>query len=259
MEGNTTQNISEHQPLTLINNKPILAVFAVFLAILIFTDTKVSLRDFFMLGGLTLLSFMSRRQTSIFVIICGFIFAKMVTSFLEKYDKRGTKIVMEFMTSILGKILTILIVILISFIMYRDKIDDEFVSTSSYPVEASNYILENLDLQNMKLFNEYNYGSYLLYRGIPVFIDSRADLYAPEFNGTLGEDGKYEGRDIFSDYINVSTISTYYEDKFEKYEITHVITGKNTKLNMFLSRDEHYIELYSDDNFVIYKRMPENS
>ena len=143
--------------------------------------------------------------------------------------------------------------------MYRDKIDDEFVSTSSYPVEASNYILENLDLQNMKLFNEYNYGSYLLYRGIPVFIDSRADLYAPEFNGTLGEDGKYEGRDIFSDYINVSTISTYYEDKFEQYGITHVITGKNTKLNMFLSRDEHYIELYSDDNFVIYKRMPENS
>ena len=259
MEGNTTQNISEHQPLTLINNKPILAVFAVFLAILIFTDIKVSLRDFFMLGGLTLLSFMSRRQTSIFVIICGFIFAKMVTSFLEKYDKRGTKIVMEFMTSILGKILSILIVILISFLMYRDKIDDEFVSTSSYPVEASNYILENLDLQNMKLFNEYNYGSYLLYRGIPVFIDSRADLYAPEFNGTLGEDGKYEGRDIFSDYINVSTISTYYEDKFEQYGITHVITGKNTKLNMFLSRDEHYIELYSDDNFVIYKRMPENS
>lgn len=37
----------------------------------------------------------------------------------------------------------------------------------------------------MKLFNEYNYGSYLLYKGVPVFIDSRADLYAPEFNGNV--------------------------------------------------------------------------
>ena len=143
--------------------------------------------------------------------------------------------------------------------MYRNKIDDKFVSTSTYPVEASNYILENLDIKNIKLFNEYNYGSYLLYRGIPVFIDSRADLYAPEFNGTIGEDGKYEGRDIFSDYINISSIGTYYEDKFEQYGITHVIIGKNTKLNMFLSRNNRYKELYSDDNFEIYERLPEET
>ena len=259
MKGNTTQNISEHQPLTLINNKPILATFVVFLALLIFTDTKLTLRDFFMLGGLTLLSFMSRRQTAIFAVICSFIFAKMVTSFLTKYDGRGTKIVMEFMTTILGKILTILIVILVSFLLYRGKINNEFVSTSTYPVAAADYILENIDMEYMRLFNEYNYGSYLLYRGIPVFIDSRADLYAPEFNSTKGENGKYEGRDIFSDYMNISTISTYYEDKFAEYNITHVITGKKTKLNMFLSRNENYIELYSDDHFVIYRRIAENS
>ena len=61
MEGNTTNNISEHQPLTLINNKAMLTVFAVYILLLIFTDTKASLRDFFMLGGMTILSFMSRR------------------------------------------------------------------------------------------------------------------------------------------------------------------------------------------------------
>lgn len=46
MQGNTTQNISEHQPLTLINNKEMLTVFAVFIIFLIFTDTKATLRDF---------------------------------------------------------------------------------------------------------------------------------------------------------------------------------------------------------------------
>ena len=104
------------------------------------------------------------------------------------------------------------------------------------------------------MYNEYNYGSYLLFQGIPVFIDSRADLYAPEFNGKKGKDGKYEGQDIFTDCINTSNISKYYEDTFEKYDITHVITYKNSKLNILLSRDDKYLELYSDKKFVIYER-----
>lgn len=255
MEGNTTPNISEHQPLTLINNTSMTIVFAVYVLLLIFTDTKASLQDFFMLGGMTLLTFMSRRQAALFAIICGFIFAKLIAELVEKYDKEGTAKVVEFMTTILGRILTFLIVVLLSLLMYRGKEDDSYVSESSYPVDASNYIVENMDMSTMRLFNEYNYGSYLLYRGIPVFIDSRADLYAPEFNGSKNEEGEWEGRDIFSDYINVSTISTYYEDKMEEYKITNAITGKNTKLNMFLSRDENYEEIYSDDHFVLYHRL----
>ena len=116
------------------------------------------------------------------------------------------------------------------------------------------YIKENLDVNSIKLFNEYNYGSYLLFEGIPVFIDSRADLYAPEFNGVKGKDGKYEGQDIFSDYINTSNISKYYENTFNTYGITHVILYKNSKLNIFLSRSDRYKELYSDKKFVIYER-----
>ena len=149
MQGNTTQNISEHLPLTLINNKEMLVTFAVFIALLIFTDTKAKLRDFFMLAGLTLLTFMTRRQASLFAIICGFIFARMVTSLLEKYDKLGTQRAMKFMTSLLGKILIILLVILMSFVMYKDKVNDKFINSSSYPVEAANYILENLDIENI--------------------------------------------------------------------------------------------------------------
>lgn len=255
MQGNTTQNISEHQPLTLINNRAMLIVFTVFLMFLIFTDTKLSLRDFFMLAGLTLLTFMTRRQASMFVIVCGFIFAKMSANFLRKYNKDGTDKVIKIMTSLLGKIFTVLLVILLSFIMYKGKINNEFVNSSSYPVKAADYILEELDINNMRLFNEYNYGSYLLYRGIPVFIDSRADLYAPEFNGKKNADGKYDGRDIFSDYINTSNITKYYEETFEKYKITHVILKTNTKLNMLISRDENYKELYKDNSFVIYERL----
>lgn len=255
MEGNTMSNISEHLPLTLINDLKTLTVLILFLLILIFTDVKIKLRDLFMLGGLILMAFMSRRQISMFVLIGGFIFAKLLVGLIDKYDQTGTNQVIKAMTSLLGKIITVLLAILISFMLYRGKINSPIVSESSYPVEACDYILENLDIENMRIFNEYNYGSYMLYRGIPVFIDSRADLYTPEFNGTKNEDGKYEGRDIFSDYLNISNISTYYENKFEQYDITHVLIRKNSKLNMLLSRDDNYDLLYSDDNFVLYERM----
>ena len=254
MEGNTMDNISEHLPLTLIQDPKTLTVLVLFLLMLIFTDTKIKLRDLFMISGLTLMAFMSRRQVSMFVLIGAFVFAKLIIALVNKYDKDGSYKVMKAMTSFFGKIITILLGILVGFSLYKGKIGNPYVSQASYPVQACDYILENVDINSMKIFNEYNFGSYLIYRGIPVFIDSRADLYTPEFNGKKNEDGDYEGRDIFSDYLNVSNISTYYENKFEQYDITHVLIRKNSKLNMLLSRDDKYKELYSDDNFVFYER-----
>ena len=102
-------------------------------------------------------------------------------------------------------------------------------------------------INNIKIFNDYNYGSYLMYRGIPVFIDSRADVYDPKFNGLKD--------DIFQDYIKTNGLNKYYEDTFEHYGITHVISYANSKLALYLSHDYDYKELYKDKNFVIYERL----
>lgn len=250
MQGNTTKSISEHQPLTLYNDKATMIVLALVLATLIFTDVKIKLSDLFMIAGLIFLGFMSRRQVSLLVLIGVFIFAKWIEYLVNKYDKEGSIKFMKLVNTIVGKVITIALVVLICLVFIKPKINDKFIDERKYPVAAADWMLENLDVKNIKLYNEYNYGSYLLFRGIPVFIDSRADLYAPEFNKKDGE----EGRDIFSDYINISSIGTYYETKFEKYGITHVIVVNNAKLNMFLSRNENYKQLYKDDNFVIYER-----
>ena len=254
MQGNTTESISEHLPLTLFNDKETMVILTLFLLMLIFTDTKIKLSDLFMLAGLVFLSFMSRRQVSLLILIGVFIFAKLLTYLVEKYDSNGCEKFAKFMTTIVGRICTLVFIVLLSFAIYKPKMNSQYINTSTYPVAAADWILENLDVSEIKLYNGYNYGSYLLYRGIPVFIDSRADLYAPEFNGQKNEEGKYEGRDIFSDNINVSSITAYYETKFEEYDISHVIITKNAKLNMFLSRDDNYKELYSDDNFIVYER-----
>lgn len=250
MQGNTTNSISEHQPLALYSNRNIMILFTLVLGVLIFTRTKIRLKDLFMVAGLMFLTFMSRRQASIFVLIVGSILAKWISNRLEYYDKNGTQEFIKLMVTWLGKIITLFIILLCCFVIWKPKENNKFIDSKKYPVEASTWILQNLDVENIRLYNEYNYGSYLLFRGIPVFIDSRADLYAPEFNKTE----KREGRDIFSDYINTSSINNYYETKMEEYNITHVIVVNNAKLNMFLSRNNHYKQLYKDDYFVIYER-----
>ena len=253
MQGNTTQNISEHLPLTLINNTNAMCTLIIFLAILIFTKTKIKLSDLFMIGGLCYLMFSTRRQFSMFALIGSVVLTRLVVDLVSRYTKQGLKDFDEvFKNNIVLVLLTILIVIF-SYNMIKPKLEDEYVSTSSYPVAACDYILENIDLTTAKFYNEYNYGSYMLFRGIPVFIDSRADLYAPEFSGKKDED-------IFSDFINTSSISKFYEDTFKKYNITHVILEKKSKTNMIITKtnDSNYKELYSDDNFVIYERLNAN-
>ena len=189
------------------------------------------------------------------VLLGSAVLATLITQLFMKYDSKGLKEFEDIAVSSLGTIAVVLLIVLLSVIEIKPKLDDKFVNPSTYPVDAAKYIKENLDVNSIKLFNEYNYGSYLLFEGIPVFIDSRADLYAPEFNGKKNADGKYDGRDIFSDYINTSNITKYYEETFEKYKITHVILKTNTKLNMLISRDENYKELYKDNSFVIYERL----
>ena len=254
MKGNTTHNISEHLPLTLANNIPIMTLLIMFIIILMFTDTKIKLRDLFMLSGLTLLAFMTRRQTSLLALIGSFIFSKLVASLFEKYAPEAKEKCINAICTLPGKVIVLLLIIIMSLYMYSDKIGNKIVSRTKYPVEAADWMLQNLDVKNIKLFNEYNYGSYLLYKGIPVFIDSRADLYAPEFNGSMQEDGKFEGRDIFTDFMEISGLNEYYEDTFEKYGITHVILKKTSKLYKYISRDDSYLEIYSDKSFVIYER-----
>ena len=230
LQGNTTQNINEHLPMTLADDTEVICTLIIFLAILIFTKAKIRLSDLFMLGGLCYLMLASRRQVSIFALICSVILNRLIVDLIQQYTKITLKEIEEKITNVIGILILTIAMLGFSYYMAKDKIDDSYIDESTYPVQACDYILENIDLGQARFYNEYNYGSYMLYRGIPVFIDSRADLYAPEFSG--------KEEDIFMDFIETSNISTFYQDTFEKYNITHVITYKNSKVNMIITKTE---------------------
>lgn len=251
--GNTTQSINEHQPLVLASSENFAVSFVMFLAILIFIDLKIKLSDMFMLMGLTTLAFISKRQISIYTIGCAPIMVKLISDFFEKYDSQTCNKILEKVTSVIGTILLLNFFVLNAAHFYEEKINEQYIYNSDYPIEACDWILENIDVSKMKIYNEYNYGSYLIYRGIPVFIDSRADLYAPEFNNKEGYANA--GEDIFSIALDIPSLGTDYKEIFEKYGVTHVILYSNAKLALLLNEDENYNLLYDDNSFKVYERL----
>ena len=249
MQGNTTQNINEHLPMTIVDETEALTAIVVILAILTFTKTKIKLSDLFMIGGVCYLMLLSRRQITMFSLVGVLIVNKIICELIEIYMNKKIDKIEDLLRNKIVYILFIIIILPLSYHFYEPKQDDDYIDETAYPVQACDYILENIDLGNARFYNEYNYGSYMIYRGIPVFIDSRADLYAPEFSG--------KEEDIFMDFINTSSIGEFYEDTFEKYDITHVITYKNSKMNMIIkeTNDPNYKELYEDKYFTIYERL----
>lgn len=261
IQGNTMNFISEHQAVVLINHIGLLGIFVIIIMLLFSNKIKIKLHDVFMLGGMAILSLISYKQFPIFFICTMCIINKLVLTWIQE-TKNNKKNKLESMNkekkkhrleNILPKILKpkgiifILLIITIVFLLdYRKIITQDYVDKKTYPVAASEWINQNIDKENMKLFNDFNYGSYLLFNDIKVFIDGRADVYDPKFNGKQD--------DSFLAYMMTTSLKTEPEEVFKKYGITHIITTNEGTFNMMLSKEkEKYKEIYSDETFKIYK------
>lgn len=254
MQGISMKNISEHLPLTLINNIDMICVFIFFFGVLIFTDTKIRMCDLFMIGGLTYLTFSSQRQASMLVLVGIIIFNRMFTSMVNKYAEELYPNLERFMSRCIGIITTTMLLVAIGLHFYKDRIHAPYIDENQYPVKATEWIKTNLDLEKTKLYNLYNYGSYLLYQDVPVFIDSRCDLYMPEFN---------EGVEVFKDFLKIDAVGyTDMEAKMDEYEFTHYLIRKNSKLQVYFEAkgENFYQQIYplgevQDNTFCIYERI----
>ena len=250
-KGNTTGSINEHLPLTLADNLGFAIMLGVMFTILVLIDIKVRLSDLLMFAGTLILSFKARRQVSLVVIMCMPILAKLISAFFEKYDNDLCKILKRFATSLIGMVVVVGVVTLIGKDLYKPKINEEYVEKTSYPVDCAEWLLgymqeNNISKEELHLYNEYNYGSYLLLKGIPVFIDSRCDLYTPEFN---------KGQDIFTDALSIPGLNSNYEEIFEKYNVRYVMLYAGDDVNVKLEADSNYNMLYNDNSFKVYKRL----
>ena len=134
-----------------------------------------------------------------------------------------------------------IVVILCSKFIYDNSSNKDYINKDTYPIYALNYLEDNYDMEKVKLYNDYDFGSYLIFKDVPIYIDSRSDLYTEPFNKEF---------DIFDECMK---ISDNYGVVFNKYKITHVLTYSSTELSKILTVSNNYEEVYYDGAFKIFE------
>lgn len=240
----SSEFIAELQPTNLLTSLGMCSMLVVYTIIALATKAKIKVRDLLLFFGLFIMAALAVRNQSFFYII-GFIpLTRIVNDFFETYDNEH---LLEKLTCKLNNnlTLTILAICILIFMIPTivQRFNEEYVDKTAYPVDATEYILNNLDYENMRIYDHFNFGSYLEFKGIKTFIDSRCEVYCKEFNNV----------DILEDWLNVINCTKHYDEIFEKYNIDYAIVYNTEKINTYLSKDENYIKLYEDDYFSIYK------
>ena len=240
MMGRSTSVIQEHAPASLSNNPFIFIFIGIFILILLTKKIKIKLSDLFMIGGLFLLAFLSLRSFSLFLILSLYSFTRLYTSIEKNYLKHIT-ITSVFKMPIV-MIFTIIIVSISGLINFSAELKEDYISEEDYPVQMVEYIKENMDYKNMRIYHEYDIGSYLLYNDIKVFIDSRSDLYMKEFN---------KGCNAFNDALGMPY---NYREVLDKYDFTHILIFNKDGLNKIVELLPEYELIKKDNYFSLYEK-----
>jgi hypothetical protein len=108
----------------------------------------------------------------------------------------------------------------------------------SYPQAAVDF-LEREGLASRRVYNTYHWGGYLIWRGIPVFVDGRPDVYGDEFVRAYGKT-YYLGPD--------------WREPLDRYAVDYVLIGKSSALSTLLAASREWREVYRDELAVVYVR-----
>ena len=242
MAGNSQKYIAEHQGISWASSPftIIVAIETVFLAFF----SKAKLRDIFLIMGLIVMNVCSIRHLALLALLGTICFGRIFGMFIENFDFNMKPFNKFFKNKIVISVMFIGISLFTGLLLYFQK-DTDYVIPQLFPVEAVKYIKENVDISEMRVFNDYDFGSYLILEDIPVFIDSRADLYTKQFSGF--------DYDIFDDY---EYMVLNYQKKFGDYKITHVLMYKKYEsfYNLLL-KDENFELLYEDEDFGFFKKI----
>lgn len=244
--GYSSKIIRELQPIKIVNKHEVFLTVIGVLGLLSLTKTKVKLTDLCLIVGVLIMARLAYRNMFIAVVILAAPTTNIITSYIKAYNKEElfNKLSEKFNRNILVLIIAILGCLVLTTTNYKKIYKEPLVDEQTYPVGASKYILENVDLTQAKIYNHFNYGSYMELQGIPTFIDSRSEVYCKEFGGG----------DILEDFANYSIyLSMTSEDLVSKYGITHFVLKDSTTNASEMKNNDNYKLIYTDNIFDVFE------
>ncbi len=109
---------------------------------------------------------------------------------------------------------------------------------SFYPIDAVDAILAS-DLADTRGYNAYGWGGYLIWPGVPVFIDGRADVY---------------GDDFMYLHFQAEHAEPNWREPLDQYGVDYVLMPPNSDLNVVLSEAADWTSVYDDGMAEIFVR-----
>ena len=237
--GDSMNYIDEHTPIIIAGSLEFFTYTVIIVALIGFTKVKLRLSDALLLLGLYLMTISGKRNLYLLIALTSVIIIKLIDDFMKSNKTKENKKNLKIFFVVIS-----IASLLISMYMFIRKMNDEYILKAKYPVEATKYIKEKLDYKNIRLYNRYDYGSYLLMEGIPVFIDSRCDLYTPEFN---------KGVTVLDDYMEVFSQKMSISALMDKYDLDYAIVPVGKGEQVYMNEDNRFIELYKDKYFAVYR------
>jgi hypothetical protein len=116
--------------------------------------------------------------------------------------------------------------------------DNKNAGARSFPVHAVEFI-QRQGLAKQRMYNSYNWGGYLLWRGYKVFIDGRADVYLDDF---------------INQYMLGYLIRDEWRVPLDKFSVDYVLIERNAPLAILLRESHEWRQIYEDDLAVIIVR-----
>ncbi len=212
---------------------------------LILSNKKIKLQEILFFSGTLFMSLLSVRHFMFFIITTvvliphlEFVLTRMKNWLYFGLNEKGLK----GMTVLINVIIFIVIMSAISSRLSQKQY--EFIPSKFYPINAVEYIKKNIGYDKV-IFNEYTWGSYMMFNDIKVFIDSRCDLYTKEYN---------QGVNVAEDYMNTVKCKIHYKDIVNKYNIEYFLIPKDEPLTIMLLKDDNYVNIYEDDISYIFKK-----
>lgn len=252
MGGFSSKIINELQPIRITAKPELFVTIIGVLGILSITKTKIKLTDVCLMVGVIIMARFAYRNMPIAVLILAYPTAQLITRYIQSYNKER---VFNRLDEKLNKSIPMLIIIflgclVLSITNYKNVYKEPLIDEKTYPVGASKYIKENVDLDKAKIYNHFNFGSYMELQGIPTFIDSRSEVYCREFGGG----------DILEDFADFDIYGTMTaEEMIEKYGITHFVFMNNNSNAHNMRNNDRYKMIYEDGKFVVFEVNDENN
>lgn len=122
----------------------------------------------------------------------------------------------------------------------------EYFKSTSYPIEAVQWVLEHRDRVGHRLYNDYTYGGFLLW-WLPeekIFIDGRMPAW------------RSGDRLIFQDYVALTLTDPPRLSVLSTYSVDWAIVRRKSLLDEALAREQTWKREYEDGKVSVYVQLP---